>query len=56
MNHKVIIVGSGPAGIGVGVLLRKMNINFFLLKKEQFFYRIMMSQPKPQDYFSLVRK
>lgn len=30
----VIVVGAGPAGIGVGVLLKKLGINFIILEKD----------------------
>ena len=31
----VIIVGAGPAGIGVAVVLKRMGINFLILEKEE---------------------
>ncbi|MEM6830873.1 MAG: NAD(P)-binding domain-containing protein, partial [Bacteroidota bacterium] len=33
MEVDVIVVGAGPAGLGVGVLLKKLNINFIILEK-----------------------
>ena len=29
----VIIVGAGPAGLGVGILLKKLEIDFLILEK-----------------------
>lgn len=31
----VIVVGAGPAGLGVGVLLKKLGINFIILEKDE---------------------
>ena len=31
----VIIVGAGAAGIGVAAVLKRMNINFIILEKEE---------------------
>ncbi|MCM3194783.1 NAD(P)/FAD-dependent oxidoreductase [Priestia megaterium] len=31
MNYSIVIVGAGPAGIGAGILLKKLNFNDFII-------------------------
>ena len=33
-NNDVVIVGAGPAGIGVAVTLKRMGINFVIVEKD----------------------
>lgn len=34
MNTDIIVVGAGPAGLGVSVLLKKLDLNFIILEKD----------------------
>ena len=34
-TYDVIVVGAGPAGIGVSVVLKKMGLNFIILEKDE---------------------
>ncbi len=34
MSSKVIVVGAGPAGIGVGIVLKKMGVPFVILERD----------------------